>query len=59
MSRRNSVAASVGIGMAIGAAIGYAGSTMMGSNTKTVKRTVGKAIRAVGDLVDNFQYMTR
>ncbi len=46
----------IGVGMISAAALGLAGAQLM-KNSKQVKRSAGKAIHAVGDFVDNVQYM--
>ena len=46
----------VGSGLAAGAVVGFVGSQMM-KNEKQMKKKAGKAMHAVGDLLDNVQYM--
>lgn len=46
----------VGTGLAAGMAVGFVGSQMM-KNQKQVKRKANKAMHAVGDLLENVQYM--
>lgn len=46
----------VGTGIAAGAVIATVGRTMMKNRKNFAKRT-GKAVKAVGDFVDNIQYM--
>ena len=46
----------VGAGLAAGAVVGFIGSQMM-KNDKQMKKKAGKAMHAVGDLLDNVQYM--
>lgn len=48
----------MGAGIATAACIGVVGSMAM-KNKKGFKKTAGKAIKAVGDLVDNVQYMIK
>ena len=43
----------VGMGLAVGWVAGAVGSTYMHSNKKGLKKNVGKALRNVGDLMDN------
>ena len=43
----------VGIGMAVGAAAGCMGSCYVRSNRRHIKKNVGRALRNMGDLVDN------
>ena len=47
-----------GIGIAAGVAIGAVGSALI-KNNKGVRKNAGKALRAVGDLVENVQYMVK
>lgn len=47
----------IGIGAAVGAAAYCIGSKMTGSNKKCIKKKAGKAINAMGDIVDGIQYM--
>jgi len=44
------------IGLAAGAAIGAVGKMAMG-NHRTTKKKAGRTVRALGDIVDNIQYM--
>lgn len=46
------------IGMSAAAAVGMVGSKM-GSSKKKLKKTACKALTAVGDFVDNVQYMVK
>lgn len=46
----------IGTGLAAGIAVGLVGSQMM-KNDKQIKRKAGRAVHAVGDLLDNVQYM--
>lgn len=48
----------VGAGVAAGIAIGAVSSTLM-KNNKGVRKNAGKALRAVGDFVENVQYMIK
>jgi hypothetical protein len=43
----------LGIGMALGCVAGAVGSYYLYDNRKGLKRNMGKALRSVGDLVDN------
>ena len=45
-------------GIAVGAAVGAICGRMM-HNKKAVKKNAGKALRAVGDFLDNVQYMMK
>lgn len=45
-------------GMAIGAVAATVGASMI-KNKKGFKKSAGKAIRAVGDIMENVQYMMR
>lgn len=47
----------IGAGMLAGAAVVTVGSKMMKGKNKHFKRSAGKTIQAVGDLIDNVQYM--
>ncbi len=46
----------IGTGIAAGVAVGFIGGQMM-KNQKQMKKKAGKAIHAMGDLLDNVQYM--
>lgn len=46
-----------GMGIAIGCVAGAMGSRYMRSNKKGIKKNVGKALRNVGDLMDNVTSM--
>lgn len=46
----------IGAGMAAGMVVGFMGSQMM-KNEKQMKKKASKAINAVGDLIENAQYM--
>ena len=48
----------VGTGMAVGMTI-VAAKNMTMKNNKKVKRNAGRAMRAVGDLIQNVQYMMK
>ena len=43
----------IGIGMALGCMAGAVGSYYLYDNRKGIKRNMGRALRSVGDLVDN------
>ncbi len=43
----------VGIGMALGCVAGAVGSYYLYDNRKGIKRNMGRALRSVGDLVDD------
>lgn len=45
-------------GMAIGAVAATVGTAMI-KNKKGFKKSAGKAIRAVGDIMENVQYMLK
>lgn len=45
-------------GVSTGVAIAAVGKTMLGKK-KNMKKKAGKALRAVGDFMDNVQYMIR
>ncbi|OJU13652.1 MAG: hypothetical protein BGN88_06495 [Clostridiales bacterium 43-6] len=48
----------VGTGMVAGMAVAATGSMLMKSN-KGIKKNAGKAIKAVGDFVENVQFMMK
>ena len=50
------VAKGIGAGMVAGVMVGFVGSQMM-KNEKKMKKKAGKAFSAVGDLIENAQYM--
>ncbi len=43
----------IGIGMALGCMAGAIGSYYLYDNRKGIKRNMGRALRSVGDLVDD------
>lgn len=47
----------VGLGMLAGAAVTMVGSQMMKTDKKQLKKNAGKAIKAMGDVIDGVQYM--
>lgn len=47
------------IGMAVGAAAYMASGKNVHVNTKQIKRTTGRALRQVGDFIDNISYMMK
>ena len=46
----------IGVGVISAAALGLAGSQLL-KNNKQVKKRAGNALHAVGDFVENVQYM--
>ena len=46
------------IGIAAGVAVGAVGKTVFGNN-KRLRKQAGRTVRAIGDIVDNVQYMFR
>jgi len=48
----------IGTGLAVGAFVGAAANMMM-RDSKKFRRGSGKVVRAVGDLVENVQYMMK
>ena len=48
----------MGTGIIAGMAVGAVGSVILGKNKK-FKRTAGKAVHAVGDLIDNVHFMMK
>jgi hypothetical protein len=47
----------IGAGIAAGMTVGIVGSQMMMRDKRHFKRNAGKAVHAIGDLIDNVQYM--
>ena len=47
----------IGMGIAVGCIAGAVGNSYMHSNKKGLKKNVGKALRNVGDLMDNVTSM--
>ena len=47
----------IGMGTAVGCIAGAVGNSYMHSNKKGLKKNVGKALRNVGDLMDNVTSM--
>jgi hypothetical protein len=47
----------IGMGIAVGCIAGAVGNSYMHSNKKGIKKNVGKALRNVGDLMDNVTSM--
>ncbi len=43
----------IGMGIAVGCVAGAVGSSYMHANKKGLKKNVGKALRSVGNLVDD------
>ncbi|MBR5273242.1 MAG: hypothetical protein IKU25_07640 [Clostridia bacterium] len=57
MNRKSTnLAKGIGIGMAVGAVAGIAGSKMITSNKK-LKKTASKALKSVNHVVSNMQNM--
>lgn len=55
-TNKSNIAKGIGIAMAVGGATAVLGSTMMGSSTKRhAKRNMGKAVKAVEDIVGGIQ----
>lgn len=48
----------IGAGIATGMVAGFIGSQMV-KNDKQMKKKAGKALNAVGNLIDNVQYMVK
>ncbi|MDD2362180.1 MAG: hypothetical protein PHH84_04390 [Oscillospiraceae bacterium] len=55
--RVNSFIRGIGMGAMVGIALGAVGTTYMRANKKGIKKNVGKALRNVGDLVDDVSGM--
>ena len=49
----------MGAGIAAGMTVGIVGAKMMTGDKRHMKRNAGKAVHAIGDLIDNVQYMFR
>jgi hypothetical protein len=47
----------VGLGMLAGAAVAMVGERVAKTDKKHLKKNAGKAVRAVGDLIDGVEYM--
>lgn len=47
------------VGMAVGAAYVMNDSRSVKKRTKMIKKSTGKALRQVGDFIDNVSYMMR
>jgi len=51
---RNNFVKGMGAGMAAGAVMAIVGTTMV-KNKKSISKTTGKAVKVVGDLMDDIQ----
>lgn len=49
----------MGTGVAAGITVAAVGSMMVNKNHKSLKKTVGKAVKAVGTFVDDVQSIVR
>ena len=49
----------MGTGLAVGVIASIAGTVVYNNNKKTFKKTANRAVKAVGNLVDNVQYMMK
>lgn len=49
----------VAVGVALGTATYMVTNTMTKGKTKTIKKNAGKAIKAVGTVIDNVAYMMK
>ncbi len=47
----------IGAGIATGVVVGYMGSKLMKTSPKRIKKRAGKAMHAMGDLVEGVSYM--
>lgn len=47
----------MGAGIAAGMTVGIVGAQMMLRDKRHFKRNAGRAVHAIGDLIDNVQYM--
>lgn len=60
MNRKTSAAITTAcMGMAVGAAYMMSNNKNMRSHTKKLKKSTGKALRQVGEFIDNVSYMIR
>jgi len=58
--RTNAAITTACIGMAVGAAAYMASSGKAGkARTKKIKKSTGKALRQVGEFIDNISYMVK
>ncbi|HIS49059.1 MAG TPA: hypothetical protein IAA80_00955 [Candidatus Gallacutalibacter pullistercoris] len=57
MKNTMNVVKGVGLGMLAGAAVTMVGSQMMKADKKQMKKNAGKAVRAMGDVIEGVQYM--
>lgn len=59
-NQKMNIAKTMAVGMAIGGAMAAVGSTMMKPSTgKKMKRATNKAMKTVGNLIDNASYMMK
>lgn len=58
MKSMKGYAKGIATGIAVGTAVGAIGGRLM-NNKKAVKKNAGKALRAVGDFLENVQYMMK
>lgn len=49
----------MGTGLAVGMTASVAGAIIYNNNKKSFKKKATKAVKAVGDFVDNVQYMMK
>ena len=59
MKSTMNVVKGVGIGMLAGDAVTMVGGQMMKADKKQMKKNAGKAMRAMGEVIDGVQYMFR
>lgn len=57
MKNTMNVVKGVGLGMIAGATVAVVGERMMKTDKKQMKKNAGKAIRAMGEVIDGVQYM--
>lgn len=57
MKSTMNVVKGVGLGMLAGAAVVMVGERMVQTNKKQLKKNAGKAVKAMGDVLDGVQYM--
>lgn len=57
MKSTMNVVKGVGLGMLAGAAVVMVGERVAQTNKKQLKKNAGKAVKAMGDVLDGVQYM--
>jgi len=59
VSKGMSFVKGMGAGMAVGVMASIAGTMVYNNNKKSFKKTANKAIKTMGTLVDNMQYIMK